>query len=162
MKKILFFLLATVSLTALGRDYKNISNKNGHTFYSFRLEQKNSDSMGFFIPMYSRIDYVPRAVGNGISSRGGGGGRIVRDEVRSHKQEDRIIIIVGYNLSKMVDGDKIELKKGQVLYQIGTHTTTQGRTYAVYSFNKNDRIDRYFAPPKKAPAVCPHCGKKIQ
>ena len=169
MKKVLVFLLAAVSLTALGRDYKNVSAADGHTFYFFRLEQKEGNSVGFFVPMYNRIDYVPRVVGGGLSSRGGGGGKIIHETVRSSDEENRVIIIVGYNLSKMVDGDKIELKKGQVLYQIGSRTNRRGRTYAVYSFNKNDRLDRYFPPQGGTPPAvgapvtrCPHCGKEIQ
>ena len=79
--------------------------------------------------------------------------------------EDRDVIIVGRDLSKMVDGDTFPLQKGQTMYNIGTRTTPRGKTLAVFSLNKTDKVARYFtssAPAEpSAVIVCPHCGTKI-
>ena len=73
------------------------------------------------------------------------------------------MVIVGYDLTNMSDGEIIALKDGQVLWQIGTYAAPRGKTFAVYSLLRNDKVDRYLQPAPPASTICcPHCGKDIQ
>lgn len=166
MKKTLVILLAAVSLAVWGRDYRNIHDKNGSVSYSFRLVRKYNDRAGFFTPLFDRALYMQRAAGNANSARGGGGERIVTEPVYRSGEENRDIIIVGLDLKKMVDNDVMPLNQ-RVLYQIGQYTTSRGYTFAVFSTNRNARVDQYL-PQRSAPAGvsssidCPHCGREIK
>lgn len=149
MKKL--FVLGMLSLAMLlpGRDYKNTKTGISQVFYSFELKRKISDRAGYFSPDYLQIDGPTH---------------------RTTGSEMRKIVIIGYDLSKMVDGNSIKLRQGQVLYDVGIYTSPSGRTYGVYSFNKGDKPNTYLNAPvpvsvrsNSSPVVsCPHCGKKMR
>lgn len=164
MKIILFVGLFFLSAIILGSDFTNFYGDITVTTYSFELAKKISNKAGYFTPCWFQINTISRSYGNARSRRGGGGGVVRKEQHRSNGKLDKTIIIVGYDLSKMADGNEIPLEKGQKLYQIGIHTNTKGYTFEVYSFNKNDKP--HFFLKKKNPALsttvnCPHCGKQI-
>ena len=150
------FLLAGLSLLA-GEQYTNVSTQYMQVVISFRLDRKISQRAGIFRPIIDRTDYVAKSYGNSLSRRGGGGGTVKRVPVRKTYEEDKNLLIVGRDLSKMADNDKITLRKGQSLYRIGTHILPHGQTVAVYSFKKEDTVSQYLSTV----IVCPHCGTKI-
>lgn len=166
MKNLFIALLLISTVTVFARVYKNTGDKHGNVRYSFRLVRKYGDRIGIFTPVYDRTTYVQRAVGNALSARGGGGGKIITEPVYKKGDEDHDIIIVGMDLKKIVDGDVVPLNN-RVLYQIGQHTTPDGFTLAVFSFNKNAKVGQYlpYKPPTAGVAssiCCPHCGKEIK
>ena len=167
MRHLFVILLLAASVAAFGREYRNTGDKQGFVSYSFRLKRKLNDRAGIFVPVCDRTEYVPRVVGNYRTARGRDTGKVVAETVRTRNDEDVNIIIVGLDLKTMADGDVFPLGKDRALYQIGVHGVPRWRTLAVFSFDGNDRVERYLPPPKSktnAPksVVCPHCGHKFK
>ena len=171
MKKLFVLGMLSLAMFLPGRDYKNTRTEGSQVFYSFELKRKISDRAGYFLPCYLQLDTELVSYGNSLSRRGGGGGAVGKKTIRTNGSEMRNIVIIGYDLSKMVDGNRIELRQGQVLYDVGIYTSPSGRTYGVYSFNKGDKPNTYLqAVPRKISArpnnstviSCPHCGQKLR
>lgn len=164
MKNILIIGLFLMSVASFGADFINFYGDISETIYSFELAKKISNKAGYFTPCWFQINTIKRSYGSSLSRRGGGGGTIKREQHRSNGKLDKTIIIVGYDLSKMADGNTITLEKGQKLYQIGIHTNAKGYTFEVYSFNKNDKPKFYLNMKQSRVSnmvSCPHCGQKI-
>ena len=166
------FVLGMLSLAMFlpGRDYKNTKTEGSQVFYSFELKHKISDRAGYFLPCYLQLDTDFVSYGNSRSRRIAGDSAVVKKTIHRNGTENRTIVIIGYDLSKMVDGNSIELRQGQILYDVGIYTSQRGRTYGVYSFNKGDKPNTYLKAPvpvsvrsNSSPVVsCPHCGKKMR
>lgn len=106
--------------------------------YTFRLDRKINDMSGIFTPVCSIYRYTTS----------GGEHR--------NTSEGHQIIITGRDLTHKVDGDNIPLGKKEILWPIGTVRRPNGRTYRVFSFNKNAKI-----PPDLrggGDKVCPNCN----
>lgn len=157
MKRFLFVSMLVFSLVVFA-DMVNFYGEFSTTIYSFELVRKISNTAGYFVPCYLALDKEAL-----------GGGRY-----RQRRTEDKLnktIVIVGQNLSTMADGHRITLKKGQVLYQIGVYSNQRGRSFEVYSFNRNEKWKKHLtqnaekstaSTSASSTAVCPHCGKTIR
>ena len=148
MKNILIIGLFLMSVASFGADFINFYGDISETIYSFELAKKISNKAGYFTPCWFQINTLRRR----------------KEQHRSNGKLDKTIIIVGYDLSKMADGNTITLEKGQKLYQIGIHTNAKGYTFEVYSFNKNDKPKFYLNMKQSRVSnmvSCPHCGQKI-
>ena len=160
-------LLLTASAAAFGRTYRNVDAPDVRVSYSFRLVKKLNDRAGIFKPVADRTSLVQRTVGNDLSARGGGGGRVVTETIRRHSEEKINIVIVGVDLKAMADGDHLPLDSDRTLYQIGTCSVPRGKTLAVFSYKEDDKVNDHL-PVKsrsvRSPAAiyCPHCGQKIK
>ena len=163
IKRFLMVPILLGSLAVFAHEYRNLHENDLRMTYSFSMVKKLNDRAGIFNPAYSRIDYVDQAYGNALTARGGGRAVVRKTPVRREGKEKRNVVIVGYDLTNMSDGEIIALKDGQVLWQIGTYAAPRGKTFAVYSLLRNDKVDRYLQPAPPASTICcPHCGKDIQ
>ena len=166
MKNLFALLLLAASVTAFGRTYTNTYSPNLRVSYSFRLVKKLNDRAGIFKPVADRTSYVPSAVGNDLSARGGGG-KVAAEAVRKRSEEKLNIVIVGVDLKTMADGYSLPLGNNRTLHQIGTYAAPRGKTLAVFSYDQGDDMNDYL-PVKSGSARtpstihCPHCGQKIK
>lgn len=106
--------------------------------YSFKLVRKLSNTTGIFTP----VCFSYRAATYGGSTR--------------HTSEEKTIIITGLDLTHKVDDDSIKLKDKECLWSIGTHRRPNGRTYRVFSFDKNAKLPPELQSGRTVP--CPHCN----
>ena len=157
MKKLLIAGLFSMSVVMFGNNFTNFNGEFSQTVYSFELLRKISDKAGYFTPCWFQLDTENKGHGRKIQHRSNG-------------KLDKTIIVVGYDLSRMADGNVFSLKRGQTLYQIGIHSNPSGRTYEVYSFNKDEKPVNYLnlnrqsniGRSSSATILCPHCGKELR
>jgi len=152
MKKLLIALLLAVSVSAFAaaKEYKNTNGRDGaRTSYTFQMNQKCAPLAGVFTPVTYNRYIMYRPVGNSLSARGGGGGRVIKEPHERTIKGKHDVIIVGRRLANMADGDEIELKDGQTLFRIGVFTLPDGRTLPVFSYNKRDTVKQYCSPKEK-------------
>lgn len=110
---------------------------NSHS-YSFKLVRKINNKNGIFIPV--RSSYWATT----------------RDGEARNTTYEQSIIITGRDLTHVVDGDSIPLKKSAMLWSIGTSQRPNGKTYRVFSFDKTAKV-----PPElnnDNAQICPYCN----
>lgn len=166
-----FFLTAMIVMSGIisADDFVNFYGEITVNTYSFELLKKISSKSGYFKPRWDSVNTINQSYGSSLSRRGGGGSTVRKTQQRSSGQLDKTIIIVGYDLKNMADGNSIQLKKGQKLYQIGIHTNNKGFSFEVYSFTKTDKPEMFLNTSSistrtrstSASVYCPHCGKKL-
>lgn len=164
-----FFFVAVclaVAVTASAVDYRNTRGEITTDYYAFKLERKLNRYAGVFRPHVTRFVTLRVAPANSLAARGGMRLSGTKSTTREDFFEDKKVVLVGYDLSRMVDGDEISLKKGQTLYQVGIHTTPDGRSLAIHSLIKRDDPAQYLPKAAGAPAsgrvvICPHCRRAI-